>query len=55
MLRGATVSAFYNAWTYGACEPNPGIGGWGYLIHSQGDSLAAAGRTRISMSVGECA
>lgn len=21
------------AWTDGACEPNPGAGGWGYLMH----------------------
>ena len=22
----------YEIWTDGACEPNPGIGGWGYLL-----------------------
>jgi len=42
MVRGATVSvtvsALYSVWTDGACEPNPGIGGWGYLIRGHGDS-----------------
>jgi len=38
MLRGATVSALFSVWTDGACEPNPGIGGWGYLIRGHGDS-----------------
>lgn len=23
------------AWTDGACEPNPGPGGWGYLLHRE--------------------
>lgn len=24
----------FEAWTDGACEPNPGVGGWGYLLIS---------------------
>ncbi|MDR2195728.1 MAG: ribonuclease HI [Gallionellaceae bacterium] len=23
----------YEIWTDGACEPNPGMGGWGYVMH----------------------
>ena len=37
MRRGATVSTSYSVWTDGACEPNPGIGGWGYVIRGHGD------------------
>ena len=35
-----------SVWTDGACEPNPGVGGWDYMIR-MGDDVAAAGRAGV--------
>jgi ribonuclease HI len=33
-----------SAWTDGACEPNPGMGGWGYLLVMGHKDLLTTGR-----------
>ena len=32
-----------NVWTDGACEPNPGVGGWGYVIRIGTDAAESFG------------
>lgn len=34
-IKGAVI-----AWTDGACEPNPGIGGWAYSLEQDGETVA---------------
>ena len=35
-----------NVWTDGACEPNPVVGGWGYVIRVGGDVAESFGGER---------
>lgn len=32
-----------SVWTDGACEPNPGVGGWGYVIRADADVVERFG------------
>ena len=45
-LGSTTVSRAISVWTDGAGEPNPGVGGWDYMIR-MGDDVAAAGRAGV--------
>ena len=37
------MSRAINVWTDGACEPNPGVGGWGYVIQVGADAAECFG------------
>lgn len=40
VTRRHDTDGFAIAWTDGACEPNPGPGGWGYLLEVDGETVA---------------
>lgn len=60
MLRGAAVSRAINVWTDGACQPNPGAGGWGFTMRGPcgavteaigGDTLTTSNRMELSAAL----